>query len=178
MKDIFQKISNEFRKGIRDESQIVYILSRMIIVLEKEGQKENYPYLLFYRNWTLHDKLSYPHTVKILLDIFKDDLDPRKDGHQNAKNLIKTNSRFFTFDVLKNELVAFFETHNLSLDLLNENWISFTQLLLEVIKECPIEFSSEILEKMELIKDESGCYCYKFSIVDKRDKPMVKLKLK
>jgi hypothetical protein len=169
-----RKISDMLIKGIQDECQVVYILSQMVIILEEKDLEENYPYLLLYRNWTVHNKLSYPTTVNLLLDIFKNDIDSRISAHKNARNLIKTNSRFFKLDILKKEFIIFFKEHDLTLDLLNTNWSSFKKLLLEVIKGRSVEFNSEILKKLELTEDENGKYCYKFSLVGMRDKPMVK----
>ena len=176
--EILEKLNREMKKDINEECQVVYILLLMVIVLEEKGRKLDYPYLLFYRNWTTHNKLSSPNTVKLLSDIFKKDIDSRSSGHENARSLIKTNSRFFKLDTLKKELVSFLKMYDLTPDLLNKNWLSFIKLLIEIIIERPVEFNSVILKKVELMKNKNGEYCYKFSFVGQRDKPIVKLKFK
>lgn len=176
--NILKKIDAELTKGIQDECQVVYILSRVVIVLEDRELKDDYPYLLFYRNWTMHNKLSNPNTVKLLLDIFKVGIDSQISAHKNARNLIKTNGRFFKLDTLREEFITFFKERDSTLDLFKRNWSSFKKLLLEVIKEHPVEFNSEILKKIELGKNGNRDYWYKFTLVGRRDKPIVKLKFK
>lgn len=175
---IIEKLSAELAKDLKNECQVVYILSLIVIVLEEENKKIDYPYIVFYRDWVMHNKLSRSNTVKLLLDIFKNDINSRISGHENARSLIKTNSRFFKLNTLKKEFVTFFKAHDLMPDLLNKNWSSLMKLLLEVIKEHPVEFNSEILKKLELTKKENGDYCYKFSLIGVKDKPIVKLKFK
>ena len=51
-------------------------------------------------------------------------------------------------------------------------------LLLDIIKDCPIEFLPNKIQKIEIIKKNNFEYHYKFNIIGKKDKPIIKLKYK
>ncbi|MCR4305627.1 MAG: hypothetical protein NUV73_00910, partial [Candidatus Daviesbacteria bacterium] len=126
----------------------------------------------------LHNKLDRKNTTVLLADLFEQDIDSQKGGKENAIRIKSNHRNFFKLSSLKQELDNFFKDHSLPFDLLNKNWLSFIKLLLEIIKDCPIIFNSNKLRQLELIKNSMGDYCYKFSIVGNRHKPIIKLKFK
>ena len=176
--EIIEKLDKELRRDIKEECQVVYILSRVRKILEIKNQNEKYKLLKFYCNWTLHSKLDRKSTTVLLKNLFEQDIDCKKVGKENARLLISKHSDFFKLSNLRQELGGFIKDNDLQFDWITKNWSPFIKILLEIIKECPIIFDSDKLRQLELIKDDNGDYCYKFSITGSRHKPIVKLKFK
>jgi hypothetical protein len=174
--EVIEKLNRELKKNIKDECQIIYILSRVRKILEINDQKGKYKLLNLYCNWVLHNKLDRKNTTVLLADLFEQDIDCQKGGKENAIRIKSNHSNFFKLSSLKQELGNFFKDHNLSFDLSNKNWLIFVRLLLEIIKDCPIIFSSNKLRQLELVKNNFGDFCYKFSINGSKYKPIIKLK--
>lgn len=55
---ILDKLRKELQKDIRNEAQVVYILSRIRKMLELGKHKSKYPILNFYCNWVLHSEIN------------------------------------------------------------------------------------------------------------------------
>lgn len=175
--EILEKLNKEFGRDINEECQVVYILSRIRKILEIKNQKEKYKLLNLYCNWSLHSKLDRRSATVFLADLFEQDIDCEKDGKENATRLISKHSKLFKLSSLKQEVGSFIEDNNLSLDWIGKNWTSFIKILLEIIKDCPIIFHSDKLQRLELIKDKKEDYCYKFSLTGSKRKPIIKLRL-
>lgn len=177
-KDIRTKLNDELKKDIKEECQVVYILSRIRKILEINNQKGEYRYLNFYCNWVLHNKLDRANTTVLLKDLFEGDMDNSKSGKENAAKIRLNHNDFFKLHTLRRDLEGFFSRHNLLLELLNKNWESFLKLLLDIIKETPIIFTSSIIDKMELLRNDEGIYYYKFYLKGSNERPIIKLKIK
>lgn len=182
--EILEKLDREIKKDIREECQVVYILSRIRKILEAKntvipiGSDRKYQLLWFYCSWVLHYVMDRDSTQKLLRNLFSNGIDNQKSAKENAEMLKSNNPDFFKFSSFKLELHEFFNEHELSLDLLDNKWNNFCQILLEIIKETPIRFTSGSLQEIELIRDNNNDYCYKFTLVGMKDKPVVKLKFK
>jgi len=183
--EIIEKLDRELKKDIREECQVVYILSRIRKILEAnrvdgngEAEGDRYPLLNFYCNWSLHYVMDKPSTQRLINNLLAEGLDCKKSAKDLAGMLKLKYPDFFKLSSLELQLRGFLIVHQLSLDLLDNEWSNFRQILLKIIKETPIRFASGVLREIELILDDNSDYCYKFSLVDKRDKPIVKLKFK
>ncbi len=55
---IQEKLHAELLKQIKNEMQVVYILSKIRKILEIDKAKNKYPVLNFYCNWTLHSEMN------------------------------------------------------------------------------------------------------------------------
>lgn len=182
--EIIEKLDRELKKDLREECQVVYILSRIRKILEAVktvssiGSDRKYQLLWFYCSWVLHYVMDKSSTQKLLKKLFADEIDNKKSAKENARMLKCNNPDFFKLSSLKLELHEFFKEHELSFDLLDNKWSIFCPILLEIIKETPIRFTSGSLQEIKLIRDKNGDYCYKFTLVGKKDKPIVKLKIK
>lgn len=176
--EILEKINKELEKGINNESQVVYILSRIRKFLETNKQKGKYKYLNFYCNWILHSKLDEKRTTSFLHDMFEQSIDWNEDIKKIAEKIKSGHKNFFKLSNLKSDLKEFFKKYNLKNDVLDRNWISFSIILLDIIKECPIIFTSDKIYSLELLKEKEKVYCYKFHLNGYKYAPIIKLKFK
>jgi len=148
-------------KSFKEESEIIYLLVQIRKILELERSKP-YKTLYFYCNWVLHSKLNRPSTTKFLADIFDQSIDLNGTAHQNARNIKNVGKEFFTVKTFKNELGSFLRSIGLPQRFSNE------RLLLEIIKDCPIELATNKIKRVKVIKHSNKEYHYKFHIIDKK----------
>lgn len=178
---IIKKLNVELSKDIKNECQVVYILSQIRKLLDIRGTG-SYRLIRFYCNWSLHVGLDKPRTTKIISEKFDRYIDITKNGKYIINKIKSECPNFFKLNDFKDELKRFFQNNNLPLNLLNKNknWIKFIKFLLEIIGECPVVCveSSDKIRKLILEKDNKVNYSYKFSLVGSRHKPIIKLKFK
>ena len=145
-------------------------------ILEYGGN--SYKTLRFYCNWVLHKELSQEKTTKLLSDVFEPNIDLKKSGRENARNIKSVGRGFFMLKTFRKELGDFFKEYNLPLDLLKKNWWTFGKLLLEIIKDCPVHFVTNKIRELNIEKYDDRNYSYKFSLIDSKQQLVEKLKLK
>lgn len=160
----------------KEECEVIYLMVEIRKILEVENK--SYKTLRFYCNWVLHTKLCQEKTTGTLSEIFENSVNLKKDAHRNAKNLKSVGVNFFKLNILKKELKDFFKNKELPMELLNKNWWSFAKLLLEIIKDRPVIFTPNKIKKLVITKLSNKEYHYKFSLINGRDKPIIKIKLK
>jgi len=163
-------------KTFKEKCEVIYLMVEIRKILEYGG--ESYKTLRFYCNWVLHKELSQEKTTKLLSDVFEPNVDQKKSGHENARNIKSIGRDFFMLKTFRKELEDFLKDHKLPMDLLNKNWWTFGKLLLEIIKDCPVHFVANKIQDLKIEKYDDMNYGYKFSLIDSRQKPIVKLKLK
>jgi hypothetical protein len=56
--DILKKLDALLSAGITDEMQVVYLMSGVRKLLERQQAKKQYRYLTFHCDWTLHPKIG------------------------------------------------------------------------------------------------------------------------
>jgi len=161
---------------LKEECEVVYLMVEIRKILDHGSN--SYKTLRFYCNWVLHKELSQEKTTKLLSDIFETNIDFKEGGRENARKIKSVGRNFFKLDKFKKELKEFFKDNHLPMDLLNKNWWTFGKLLLEIIKECPIVFTSSKIRSVEIIKYNDRKFGYKFSLINNRSKLIEKLKLK
>lgn len=161
-------------KTFREKCEVIYLMVEIRKILECGGK--SYKTLRFYCNWVLHKELNQEKTTKLLSDIFEPNVDLKKSGHENARNIKSIGRDFFMLKKLRKELGEFFKDHNLPTDL--KNWWTFGKLLLEIIKDCPVYFVANKIWELKIEKYDDMNYGYKFSLTDSRQKLIEKLKLK
>ena len=66
--DIINKLQLELNKEIKEESQVVYILSRIRKILELDKKEKKYKKLKFYCDWALHAEIENVAPIKEVLD--------------------------------------------------------------------------------------------------------------
>lgn len=65
---IHTKLQIELNRKIDQETQVVYILSRIRKMLEIDGKERNYKKLKFFCDWALHAQIDHTDPVKELVD--------------------------------------------------------------------------------------------------------------
>lgn len=160
----------------KEECELVYLMVEIRKILDYGSN--SYKTLRFYCNWVLHKELSQEKTTKLLSDIFETNIHLKKGGRENARKIKSIGKGFFKLDKFKKELKEFFKDNHLPMDLLNKNWWIFGKLLLEIIKDSPVVFTSSKIRSVEIIKYNDRKFGYKFSLINSRNKLIEKLKLK
>lgn len=149
--DIISKLKEVLEKNIRNEAQVVYVLTRIGKILELErGGECNYPVLKFYRDWSVHTILFRKKHDKII-GILGEFINKKGERHSFL---------FHTQFCL--ELNSFLEKYglpHLNKDRLN----NFIFYLGKVVSDTPIQvtvdgqqYSISISEPVT--KDSSGVY--------------------
>ena len=140
--EIEKKLNDILKCKIKYECQVVYILSRIRKIISKNSQYGKYGLLNLYCNWSLHNELTNPDTVRILSLLLEPSIDDSKSGHENASLLKYNLNDLFKLNTFKKQLDDFFEEYSLPKDLLiGQKWVSFMKLLFGIIKECEISFN-------------------------------------
>jgi len=122
--ELIEKIRGELDKGISEESQVIYILSRIRKYLEIKNQKEQYKWLNFYCNWALHSRIDNTKSVTDVLREF----------------ISGDNTGFLSFDHLKDDLKKFLVDNELSLKLIDDpdSYYQFVNLLIDIYSDTPL----------------------------------------
>jgi len=134
--EILTKLKKVLEESIDEESQVVYVMVQIRKLLERVGTNLNYSLLRFYCNWVLHPKINK-------LSVVRDTLNKIAEEHEKG-DYGESGLDFINFNSLKKQMEAFFEEKNLPMDLLEEKekWRKFKKLLVNIIKDCPLEFES------------------------------------
>lgn len=120
---ISQKIRRELSNlPIDTEPRVMYLLIEIRKVLEHENVRDSL--LRFYGDWVVHTKMDRTFAKKLFTEI--------NDDNSQVGHHIKS------FNLLKNELKAFFEKHGLPTTLIDEHWIAFRDKLLDILIDTPI----------------------------------------
>jgi len=127
---IYYKLQKELEKDVLEESQVVYILSKIRKLLEIYKIQGKYKFLNFYCNWAFHSKIDRTEKVsKILIDFI--------NGNQRE--------RFLTFKEFISELKTFLEEFELPTKIIEieKNYYHFLNILLDIYSETPLSVYSE-----------------------------------
>lgn len=161
-----------------EECKAIYLMVQIRKILDFKDSKHSYDTLRFYCNWVLHIELDNKKTTELLSNILDSVVDNTKSGHDNARNIITSYSNFFKLNTLKKECNLFITEYSLPWNLSNNIWWKFARLLLEIVEGCRVHFKSTVVSELEPIKFSSEEFHYKLSLVNSREKPIIKLKLK
>lgn len=145
---VISKLKNLLEKSIRNEAQVVYILTRIGKIIELEKSKKNYAVLNFYRNWSVHSEIDRTEPVTDILSEFI----------KNKENRF----RLSLHNQFSSELNSFLKKHNLP-QLNNNRLNNFIYYLGKVIADTPIKITVDgqryIISISEPAKkDWSGLY--------------------
>lgn len=162
----------------REECEVIYLMIQIRKILDFKDSKHRYKTLRFYCNWVLHIELNKERTTVLLSNMLEPAVNSRNSGHDNARSVINICSDFFKVNKLKRELELFNKENGISFDLSDNKWWKFARLLLEIIEGCTVHFVSTVVSKLEPIKHSDKEFHYKLCLVNSREKPIIKLKLK
>lgn len=119
------KIQNAISEPIREENQVVFILSRVRKMLESEELKPAFSRLVFYCDWVLHAKLS--RVQGDALQMLKEFVNGNQEDFLNFAIFTSELKRFFAhFDIKEQH---FFES---------DNYARFISLLVDIYTDTPV----------------------------------------
>lgn len=103
--DIEEKLRTELSGEIRNEPQVVYILSRIRKLLEIDKKEREYKILKFFCDWALHAEIENTDPIRDLLD---------KIIEGGYSGTMATSRLMLDFSDLHKELEKFLKGHNIS----------------------------------------------------------------
>lgn len=140
-RDIVAKLTEECRRPIRSERQVVYILVELRKLLELKGTLDSYETLKLCCDWAVHPKLDRNDAQKIvkLFDAYEAKYRREHVGVQQAE--MPELSDFLEHNKFRRQIVEACDANQIppTAVLSDDWWRSFLIQYTEVIKDCPIE---------------------------------------
>jgi hypothetical protein len=131
---ILEKIRAEIERGIKTESQAVYLLVEVRKLLDKKAAaNDRYALLRLYCNWVVHVELTNTLAKQIVRTA--DSLYKKLVSGIDAETSNLT--RIFSLDMFREELGEFLEANKLT-RFSGSEWIAFSSCVLNVIEDCPL----------------------------------------
>lgn len=121
--ELKDKLFIELNKEIKEEAQVIYVLSCVRKIIESNKQKKKYKILKFYCDWALHIEINNTKAIRPLLDEII-------EGNSNA------GMSFFTFEPFHKDLNLFVKEYNLPKNKYNN--IIFNKLLSQIYTDTPL----------------------------------------
>ncbi len=139
--DIKEKLQQVLNKETFEETDVVYILSRIRKLLEIDGNKKDFKELNFYCNWALHAQIEDVDSISKTL---------QKPG----ENVILL---FHLFTSLDKELKKFLDNYGIQTHIFSDRktLIKFHNLLTEIYTDTPLILKTISKKKITFHKDES-----------------------
>lgn len=175
------KLRAILNENITSEQQVVYIFSKIRKLLEVNNLKGQYIVLALYCDWVLHGELSYDKTKRYFKGKFETMYDNEPNTKDMGENILISQHNFFVLNELRSQLSVFLEKESLpKIIVIRPNWTKFTELLLEILMECPVIIDGDKITDLSLVRDKGGEYIYRFHLKSKlKDgKNVIKIKLK
>lgn len=174
---IFEKLAKVLNSGIDSEEKTLYLFVEIHKIRKLDSEVKSY--LDFFRDWLVHDEISYKPSTDFFLnrfDQYVDDFDAKKIAH----DFILHEKDFFKFIILKTELRNFFVANNLPSNLTDDNsyWLRFVRVVVEILKECPVKSKNGKIDTLFLTEDTSGNICFRFHLRGRKEVVKIKLKIK
>jgi len=139
------KLEFELQNDINTERDVVYLLVLLRKFMEDHGQKDAFPTLTFYCDWTVHPTLKGPAAQKIVkvFDEFQSYMDGTHTGTVQEKlNLMNSLVATLRLIDLKEDLRKLLASENLPMDLVTDGrWGSFVRYYTRVIEASPLRIA-------------------------------------
>lgn len=152
--DILRKLSEKFESAPRSEEDVVFILSRIRKIIEKENYPEKYSILNFYCNLALHIKIDKRVPKKLADELLR--------VHTN----LEYSHPFFGYLDLHNQMEKFIKEHNLPDFYEHPDFkgSEFIKLLNSVYCDTPVIV--KIVKEYQVVVNRDGTITGKFSDPD------------
>src|ERR1700694_3443864 len=137
--EIIRKLTNELNKAITTEPQVVYLMSGIRKLIERDELGEEYRALKFHCDWVLHSKLEGP-SAKQLLHLFdKAESLKREKGipfEKLPRDLQREIGHVSKLEHFETEMISFLERYNLPQLTVarTDGWPYFLHLYTQVIQ--------------------------------------------
>lgn len=130
LEKIQEKLANKLKESINEESQVVYILSRVRKILEIDQHKNQgkYKKLKFYCDWALHAEIEKGTKA------FQEEFEKFVQGDMDAGGAV------LTFQFFDTEFISFLEQYKISKEKYVDpkNNVSFKKMLAQIYKDTPL----------------------------------------
>lgn len=138
--DITEKLQSVLQKDNFEETDVIYVLSRIRIILEIDEMKKNFKVLNFYCDWALHVQIENIGSISQTL---------QKPG----ENVISMFHLFVDFD---KDLKRFLDEYKIQTNIFGSRGalIRFHRLLTEVYNDTPLISKAESRIKITFHKGE------------------------
>jgi hypothetical protein len=145
--EILRKLDILLRAGIESEAQAVYLMVEIRKLLEQQQGQQQFFYLNFHCNWTLHSKLSGKAAQRVLqtFDEANTSLKTGLELHQFPHPLRDDINSLSKMSYFRNELRTFLEANDLPpIDATRfDGWAHFLHFYARVVSDCPLEISGD-----------------------------------
>ncbi|PIY94999.1 MAG: hypothetical protein COY68_00615 [Candidatus Levybacteria bacterium CG_4_10_14_0_8_um_filter_35_23] len=174
---ILGKLSNVLNSGIDTEEKVLYLFVQIHKIRELDNESKSY--LDFFRDWLVHEEITYKGATSFFLNRFEQYVSGG-DAIKIAKDFISGENDFLKFNYLQTDLRVFLEDNSLPSNLTKDTryWLRFVRLLVEILKECPIKCSSGKIDSLSFTEDNSRNICFRFHLRGRSDIVKIKYKIK
>lgn len=150
-KIILEKLVKVFNSGIDSEEKTLYLFVEIHKIRKLDGEGKSC--LDFFRDWLVHDEISYKPATDFFLNKFEQYVSGR-DTKIISQDFKSRENDFFKFIKLKTELREFLIVNKLPSSLTDNAsyWYKFIRLLVEILKESPIKCKNGKVDTLSLIE--------------------------
>lgn len=138
--NIKDKLQLELGREIKEEAQVVYILSRVRKILEIDKNNDKYRKLKFYCDWALHAEIDRGTKA------FQQELEKLIEGDQDI------GAKFFTYHYFDEEFLAFLSEYEISKGIYDNEKLSFKSLMAKIHSDTPLIVT--FTKKFKIITNE------------------------
>ncbi len=143
--EIVSKLTQELSEGISSEAQVVYLLSQIRKLMERDQIEDKYVNLKFHCDWTLHSRLrgETAHQILRLFDAAYPALKGMKNKLQeelpdDLRKEIDKIAEMQSFQVELETVLAGYGLPPLTIKH-SDGWVRFLYLYAKVIEDIPLE---------------------------------------
>lgn len=152
------------RTPVAEESQVVYVMVEIRKILDhnKDHWRDgDFTLLRFYCDWTVHtDKSRITENMKSAMqEIFRDIKFQMEMPAMAQSNSSVT--RFVYMEALRAEMRRFLEEHDINLNLVNNGWMSFVQVLVKVLENQEMLNPTDDIVSFTFLPANAGCVVVK-----------------
>ena len=154
-RDILERLDALLRSGIMDEAQVVYLMAGIRKLLERKEAKEQYKYLKFHCDRTLHSKLEGTAAQDVLkyFDAANWHLKAGAELRKLPADLRREIDNISQMKHFEEELDSFLKGNSLpSIDTArHDGWIHFLHLYAKVVEGCPLVISQKNADNSDVV---------------------------
>ncbi len=152
--DIISKLTTLCNGNINSESEVLYFLTELRKLMERDLKKSQYPTLDFYANWVVHPKLDRNIEAQRVLSMVNDKVAEYRSTN-DAGAFYSCISELLSFKNLYIEIHNLFKHYLVPYAFTEESFARFRLYLIAIISDCPLQV---------LDKEKPNKLVYEFSV--------------
>lgn len=132
------------RRGHCSPYEVIDLLRRVRLLLEKGRLKKTYPVLSLYCDWVCHPELDRnPNGFRLLRDIDKVIVDNHKE---NSDELILSVSHSMSLEAVRESLIKLFSLHQIEIGLFKhtDTWREVARAIIEELLDRPVSYPADV----------------------------------